>query len=155
MTKITRTLERLNILSLIIVLACALQVLWWVFDTSPPFELVSYTATAAQPGGVTRIEAVVKRDLARDCSVPFSRHLFDATGVRFDISGHQMMSASALNTLNQISPDRLRLIVPVPPIAAPGRALITTVLEYRCNPLQESIGKPIRMEMKTYFEVLP
>lgn len=155
MTKITRTLERLNILSLIIVLACALQVLWWVFDTSPPFELVSYTATAAQPGGVTRIEAVVKRDLARDCSVTFSRHMFDATGVRFDLSGQQMMSASALKTLNEISPDKLRLNIAVPAIAAPGRALVTTVLEYRCNPWQESIGRPIRVEMKNYFEVLP
>lgn len=155
MTKVTNTLEKLNMLSMFIVLVCLAQVVWWVFDTTPPFSVLSYTSTPTRAGGSTRIEAIVKRDLGRDCSVIFSRHLFDASGVRFDITGQQMMSASALKTLNEISPDKLRLNIAVPAIAAPGRALVTTVLEYRCNPWQESIGRPIRVEMKTYFDVLP
>jgi len=155
MTKVTKTLERLNILFMFILFVCLGQVVWWVFDTTPPFHLLGYTATPARPGESTLIEANVKRDLSRDCSVVFSRHMFDATGIRFDLTGQQMMSASALKTLNEISPDKLRMNIAVPSIAAPGRALVTTVLEYRCNPWQESIGRPIRVEMKTYFDVLP
>lgn len=155
MTIVTKTLERLNIFFLLVVAVCAAQVGWWMFDRAPPFEMVSYSSTNARAGEPIFIDATVKRDLSRECSTVFSRHMFDSRGVRFDLSGQQMMSVSALRTLNQISPDKLRLNVMVPPIAATGRAMLTTVLEYRCNPWQESLGRPIRVEMVTYFDVLP
>lgn len=155
MTVVTKTLERLNILFLLIIAVCVMQVAVWVFDTAPPFKLLSYTATEARAGQSTLVEATVWRALDRNCSVVFSRHMFDARGVRFDLSGSQIMSADALRALDRISPGKLRLNAVVPSVAAPGPALMVTVLEYRCNPWQEALGKPIRVEMTTTFVITP
>ena len=50
-------------------------------------------------GALLRVDAAVRRDLSRDCSVQFSRHILDAAGVRWNVQELTGMSAEALRQL--------------------------------------------------------
>jgi hypothetical protein len=108
---------------------------------------------AVKPGGVLRIEAKVRRDLSRKCSVQFSRHIFDSQGTRHDISAETMMTFAALQGLEQVTPGRLVLAVHLPPHIALGKARLVTPLIYQCN-VWHSV-KPIETTMVVDFEVAP
>lgn len=133
-------------------------VLVWIgvmeFDREPPFKLLSYATNQPTPGGTLIVRAHVRRDLERECSVTFSRYLFDKVGARHEASGQQLMTPQALRNMDALAPGELNLQVPIPSIFPPGPATLTTVLEYRCNPLQDLL-RPISVELNMAFEVLP
>jgi hypothetical protein len=133
-------------------------VLVWIgamaFDREPPFKLLSYWTNQPKPGGTLVVRAKVQRDLDRECSVTSSRYLFDKVGARHEASGQQMMTPQALRNMDALAPGELNLQVPIPLSFPPGPATLTTVLEYRCNPLQD-IARPIPVEMSVPFEVVP
>src|SRR5574343_199813 len=54
---------------------------------------------------------------------------------------------------NQPEPGELNLQIPIPINFPPGPAVLTTVLEYRCNALQDVL-RPINVELNMPFEVL-
>ena len=133
-------------------------VLIWVgtmaLDREPPFRLMSYWTNQPKPGGVLVVRAKVHRDLERECSVTFSRYLFDKVGARHEASGPQLMTPQALRNMDALAPNELNLQVPIPATFPPGAATLTTVLEYRCNPLQDVL-RPINVELNMPFEVAP
>jgi len=63
-------------------------VLIWIgamaLDRAPPFKLLSYWTNQPKPGGTLVVRAKVHRDLDRECSVAFSRYLFDRFGARHE-----------------------------------------------------------------------
>lgn len=130
------------------------QVAWWALDRDPPFRLIIAQANSPQPGGVLLVRSRVQRDLERDCSVVFSRYLFDRNGTRHDATSPQMMTAQGLRNMDALAPGQLNVQIQVPDSFPPGHAVMTTILEYRCNPLQD-IARPIPVEMSVPFEVVP
>ena len=138
-----------------IVLACV--AVWFALmaaDRSPPFALHSYWTNQPKPGGILVVRAKVHRELERECTVMFSRYLFDRFGARHEATGPQVMTPQALRNMDALAPGQLNLQVPIPTYFPPGPATLTTVLEYRCNLLQD-IFRPINVEMNISFEVLP
>lgn len=123
------------------------------FDRDPPFKLLSYWTNQPTPGGMLVVRAKVHRELDRECSVTFSRYLFDRFGTRHEATGPQMMSPQALREMNASAPGELNLLVPIPTYFPPGQARLSTILEYRCNALQDVL-RPINVEMNIWFEVL-
>lgn len=150
----TRIVERLIWLWRAILVVCLLQVAWWAADREPPFRLISAVTNSPEPGGVLHVTALVHRDLERDCSVTFSRYLFDAAGFRHDSIGPQLMTPYALRTMDAMAPGQLNIRMRIPEEFPPGKGTINTVLEYRCNPLQD-VMRPIQVEMNIPFEVKP
>lgn len=132
-------------------------VLIWIgamaFDREPPFKLLSYWTNQPKPGGTLVVRAKVQRDLDRECSVTFSRYLFDRFGARHENTGPQVMTAKAIRNMDAMAPGELNVQMLVPANFPPGPASMTTVLEYRCNPLQD-VARPIPVEMNIPFEVL-
>lgn len=125
----------------------------WALDREPPFALISATSNTPNPGGVLEIEAKVRRDLDRECSVEFSRYLFDSAGFRHESFGPQKMSPKALREMDAHAPGQLNVRLRVPYEFPPGKGVASTVLEYRCNPLQDVL-RPINVEMNIPFEVV-
>jgi hypothetical protein len=126
---------------------------WMISDSTPPFSLTGYVANVPRRGELLRVDATVWRDLDRNCSVAFSRHIFDAAGVRWDVLASANMTAFALRQLDEQAPGHLRLAVPIPAGAAVGPAKLVTPLEYQCNPWHGI--RPIESTMTIDFEVLP
>jgi len=124
----------------------------WGLDREPPFVLGPYTVNSPAPGGVLVFDAQVTRQLERQCSVQFSRHMFDSTGMRIDIAPLTNMSAEALENMDGVMDGRLKLRVSIPHGASPGPAKFVTVLDYRCNPLHYVY--PIHILMTVDFEVV-
>jgi len=62
--------------------------------------------------------------------------------------------SEGLREMDSAAPGELNLLVPVPLSFPPGPGKLTTMLEYRCNPLQDVV-RPIGLEMNIPFEVLP
>jgi hypothetical protein len=150
---INTILQRSAIVAWALLLSSFIGLGLMVMDDSPPFETISYVSTPVKPGGVARFEAIVKRDLSRRCSVTFSRHAFDSTGLRLDLVPATSMTADALEGLERATPGRLRVAVGIPPFAAPGPARLVIPLSYVCNPWQAI--RPIEMVMEMSFEILP
>lgn len=122
-------------------------------DDDPPFRLIGYTVEPVRPGGVLRVTADVQRDLDRECSVVFSRHMFDSLGTRIDLAGTRNMTADAIRVLDEVSPGKLRLALPIPAYAAAGPAKLVTPLSYQCNAWHAM--RPIETTTVMVFEVSP
>lgn len=137
----------------LLLLMSALATLMMALDRDPPFRSISYTAQSARPGGVAMIDAVVQRDLARSCSVRFSRFFIDSTGARWEVAALTSVTANGLRAFDAASANRLRLPVPIPAGAAPGPATLVIPLAYRCNMVHEL--SPIDVVLTYDFEVLP
>jgi hypothetical protein len=146
-------MERSVMFAWLLIAAVAGVLLFWAFDRSPPFELKDYTVFNGRRGETLLVSATVHRAVDRSCSVTFSRYLFDAKGVRTDLSGIQYMTASALEQMNRVNPDRLLLNVKVPDSVQPGPAKLVTSLEYVCNPIQRLWPIDVLLEMN--LVVLP
>jgi hypothetical protein len=117
-------------------------------------RVLSHQVNSPHAGGVLTVRAKVQRDLERDCYVTFSRYLFDRNGTRHENTGPQVMTAQAIRNMDAMAPDELNVQMLVPANFPPGPGSMTTVLEYRCNPLQHVV-RPIPVEMNIPFEVLP
>ena len=124
-----------------------------IADDEPPFVMLGYTTEPVRPGGVLRVDADVRRDLGRECSATFSRHMIDATGTRIDLAGTRHMTADAIRGLDAASPGKLRLALPIPAYAAVGRAVLVTPLIYECNAWHGL--RPIQTTAALAFEVTP
>lgn len=136
-----------------ILLAAAAAMLFLAMDREPPFVSISYVSTPAQRGGTAVINAEVRRDLRRRCSVQFSRFMVDAAGTRWEVTPLTTVTAQGLRVFDAASTDRLRVPVNVPLGAAPGRATLITPLAYRCNVMHDFF--PIDVVLSYQFEVLP
>ena len=137
-----------------VLLALSAWVLVMAFDREPPFALISSWTSSPKPGGVLVVRAKVRRDLDRECSATFSRYLFDKFGSRHETTGPQIMTAQGIRNMDALAPGELNVQLPVPIDFPAGPANMTTILEYRCNPLQD-LFRPIGVEMNIPFEVLP
>ena len=153
MARLTYVLERYIVLSWAIIGACALVALYWALDRAPPFEMVEYTVTNAKRGETAYVNAKVRRDVGRDCTVTFTRYLMDSNKARHDIGGSQYMTAAALQRMERDMPDSLRLAVHIPEYVPVGPATLVTALEYRCNPTHALWPMDVLLEMR--LGVLP
>lgn len=135
-------INRVATIAVLIGAACILgalfQLMLWASDRHPPFTMTAYTAPPVKAGQSVIVKAKVIRELDRDCSVTYSRMLFDSSGSRFDITpGAQLMTAEALEDLNRRSPNSLVFSVVIPPQATPGVGALITVMNYVCNPIHK------------------
>lgn len=137
-----------------VLLALSAWVLVMAFDREPPLALISSWTSSPKPGGILVVRAKVRRDLDRECSATFSRYLFDKFGSRHEATGPQMMTAQGIRNMDALAPGELNVQLPVPINFPAGPAIMTTIFEYRCNPLQD-LFRPIGVEMNIPFEVLP
>lgn len=135
-------------------LVFAATLVWWAADRDAPFVMLEYRVAPAKAGTNTTVYAEVRRDLARNCSVNFSRAFYDSKGVRFDLTeGPQLMNRAALEAFDQRSPNILAFNVNIPLGARPGMGAIVTALDYQCNPVHQKW--PISMVLNMDVEVLP
>ncbi len=148
---LVKTLERMAWIAWLLIALSAAGLVWMMSDVSPPFAMVSATTNKPKPGELLRVDAVVQRQLKRQCGVTFSRHMFDSSGTRMELAGDTYMPPEALEQLEGIAPGRLRLAVPVPPHAQPGPAKLVTPLSYQCNAWHSL--RPIHVLMTIDFEV--
>lgn len=125
----------------------------WAIDNRPPFRLESYEPVSAKRGEIAKISAKVERDLRRECSVKFTRYLFDSAGYRYELGQPQELSVTGLRQVAALSPDELRVSVLIPERMATGTALYMTDLQYVCNPFH--VIRPVSMTMEIRIEVLP
>lgn len=123
-------------------------IIMWTYNRTPPFEMISYSVPTVKAGETTVVKAKVKRDIERDCRVLFSRSLYDANGVRYELTdGAQLMNSVALAAYNKNSPDQLSFSVTVPPFAAPGTGHVMVALDYMCNPVHQFFPIPLVLQM--------
>lgn len=153
MTRLTHWMQRYILFSWAIIAAAALVASYWALDRTPPFILSSYTVFNARAGETAFINAVVDRNVGRNCNVTFSRYLVDAQRIRHDIGGTQYMTSAALHQMERDTPDSLRLAVKIPSDTPVGTANLVTALEYRCNPTHAIWPMDVLLEMD--LEVLP
>lgn len=133
----------------------AWQLLDWIIDREPPFAaLGAAQASPVRAGGTVVFIAAVRRDLDRDCTVQFSRHLIDGLGIRHDFAADpRVMTADGLREMDSAMGHQLRLAVNIPAGAAPGPATYTSDLIYRCNPVH--VLWPIAVSMPLRFHIDP
>lgn len=127
----------------------------WLTDRAPPFAVIGPVVVSnARAGEIVYFTAPVRRDLDRECSVVFSRHIIDVRGIRFDIStAPGVMTAAGLRAMDAAMGAYLRLAVEVPEQAAPGQAAFVTELSYACNPVHRAW--PIEVSMPLLFLIQP
>lgn len=135
-----------------IILAALCLVLYYASDREPPFAVISVDPAYARAGEVVTIKAKVRRDVDRNCNAVYSRYVFDASGSRYDV-GHAIVSAEMISAMDRKMPGALAISLPVPPSAAPGPALLQTVLDYKCNRTHNFF--PITVTTDMPFTVLP
>lgn len=133
-------------------LAGVAQIVVWALDRSPPFRLVSTAHAVAVPGQSVVLQMTVRRNVARECSVVWSRWVFDGRGVRIDLEGQQQMGATGIAELEKRNAGRLTISVPIPSSAFPGPAELVYDLDYVCNPLHR--WWPINVVMRVPFEIV-
>lgn len=152
--RMTKVLQRAEWFFSLVLVLCAVPVLYWSLDRSPPFALLSAQVNSPRPGGILYVDARVRRDLDRECSVEFSRYLFDRNGSRHEAGGPQLMTPQAIRAMDAAAPGILRVTMQIPIGFPPGPAEMVTVLQYRCNPIQD-LFRPIGVQMTIPLEVLP
>lgn len=106
----------------------------YAFDREPPFAVISVEPAAALPGQIVKITANVRRDTHRNCSIVFSRYIFDGDNTRF-FEGTSIASDTMIDLLEKNHPGKLMVAIKVPLEATPGKASIYTVVNYKCNKL--------------------
>lgn len=140
------------VLKLVVLLAVG-TLLWWSFARAAPFYVKNYVEPSSVKAGETVFFTMpAYRDLGRDCSVKWSRHLIDSISVRHDLrEGERFMSAEALRSMSEAMGQTLKTAALVPDSAAPGRAVLVTNLRFTCNPVQ--VAFPIEVTLFFPFEV--
>jgi hypothetical protein len=144
----------------LVILACATWALfaavicWWAFDRRAPFDIIQYVEPPpAKPGQLLRFNFPVRRQLERECSVRFTRHIIDSSGVRSDYEANHFMNADSLRAMDRVMGPYVRNVITLPSSLAEGRAVLVTNVQYQCNPLHA--WWPIRVTLYYPFEVLP
>ena len=153
MTDATMVLKRSAWLAWVLIAGSMASLSYMVLDSSPPFKALGYTVNKPRAGELLRADVLVARDLGRECSVEFSRHLFDSRGTRWEVQPQTNMPSAAIRQLEDQAPGHLKLAIAVPSGMAPGPARLVTPLEYACNPWHAV--RPIVVMMTIEFEVSP
>lgn len=109
----------------------------WLCDRKPPFEMYGYVAPSVKQGEMLHVKANVRRDIYRECSVTFSRSLFDEQGRRYWESPEYYVSPEGLRELNRQMKGDLELLLAIPDYAPPGKTTLVTNLKYICNPIHQ------------------
>lgn len=128
-------------------------VISWLFDRTPPFELLNYTAIPARAGQVLHVDGPVRRDVDRMCSVEFSRAIYSADGTRIFDGKKSTMNSKALSLMDKQMAGRFKVDYDIPPTAKPGPITVVTNLDYECNPSHQIW--PIEVVVVIKSEVLP
>lgn len=133
---------------------CLIMVVPWVFDRTPPFEVVgAKEPPATKAGNVVMIIKEVRRDtVGRNCSVEFARYLVDAKGAMHSYDAGYLSAENRRRMSAQVGP-YVKTALEVPATAAAGRVTLYTDLTYVCNPIHSLW--PIRVSDHISFEVLP
>jgi hypothetical protein len=128
------------------------QLAFWYTDTRVPFRVTGEAVyTAAIPGETVKVEVPAKRDAHANCSVLFSRYMYDSNGTYYDLMATRFLSAQGIHLLDKINPNHVKFAFKIPEEATPGKALVVTQLSYMCNPL--NYIWPIDYDMKITIEV--
>jgi len=154
MMKATALLERLMWFWMLILAVSVAQVVWWALDRSPPFYVDSYTVAPVHQGGTLVIDAKVRRDIERGCSVTLANNLYDSSGARHVLEPSVRFTPGDLAALERKTPGRMVRRVQLPDPVPVGPASFVSSMSYECNPLQE-ILHPIDVQVEFAFEVLP
>lgn len=147
-------LERWRWVPVFLILLGIAQCAQWAFDRDPPFTVVSYQTAPAKPGGVLVLDAVVNRDLHRECYVDLSNSIIDAIGVRWDWGTTQTVTPQGIRELDSKTPGRLIRKIQLPLGMSPGPASLLSSMTYRCNPLHD-VARPISVDARFDFLVQP
>lgn len=137
-------------------LAWFLTLLWpavWAFDREPPVRILDQSLQLkVRPGESAVFSASVQRNLRRQCSTRYSKHLLDAAGVEHDILASQTISYKTMLDMEHRMGPWFRIGVTIPPALPAGRATLFVDEEYVCNPLHYLF--PIRSTTTFTFTVL-
>lgn len=123
------------LLGALLLLMFSVVITVWLFDRTPPFEMYGYTAPSTQKGGMLHVKASVRRDLSRDCSVTFSRALYDKAGRRYWESPEIYVNSDGVREINRQMKGNLELLLEIPASAPSGQTTLVTHLKYICNPV--------------------
>lgn len=148
----TAALARAAIIPLVLMLVSGAQVLWWMFDRSPPFKVLSVEPSAVRAGETVALIADVYRDTARRCDSTISRYILDAKGFRHDIGSSSFFPAESIDLLERRSPRRLMVRLNTPGDLPPGKSELVSSLLYVCNPVHRIY--PIVVMTSLPFEVI-
>lgn len=122
------------------------QLIVWIADTEPPFEMISAISTPATAGSYSVITAKVRRDLFRECSSTYGRIFYDNENIRHDIKPKvQQLNSLAIEDANKRMPDTLSFSVEIPSGASKGSGTLVTSLDYFCNPMHRFWPIPVIM----------
>lgn len=135
MSKVNNWMHRLLVVPVIIIVLFWIELAIWALDRHPPFEILNVEPATVEPGQAVYLKAQVRRDVDRNCSVQYTRHIYDGANFRHDLEGVQRMNSEAIRTMDARAPGQLNLTIRVPSNAAPGNASLVTALDYECNPL--------------------
>lgn len=153
MVKATELLFRGRWWATAMLLLCLGQILWWAFERTPPFKLLTYSVEhPIFPGGPLKIVLNVERDLTRRCSVHIERYVTDGKGYRMYFPTLDL-SHSALVHLELNSPGVNKILLMVPQEAHPGLSAYGNMLSYACNPVHKIW--PMVMTYEIPFRVSP
>lgn len=155
MRSINAWAHRLLIIPVLILVWFVAQLAIWTVDRRAPFEVLEVHPAAAAPGGYVSIVAKVRRDAGRKCGATYARYVYDGGGFRHDMEGVQRMNADAIVRMEKRTPGMLYLTMRVPESATPGRAVISTVLDYECNPVHSLWPIHVVAEFPFTIEPLP
>lgn len=151
--RISRVAYLLYVIGWLLFIPSVAVMLYWGFDRTPPFELLNYTPGKGRPGDTIIIYGKVHRDLDRSCSVSYSRYFYDGAGNSFELNaGPQTMNADALSALNAITPDGIRLAIPIPRAAVPGPSKVLVSLDYSCNVVHKFFPISVLVAMNVYVD---
>lgn len=154
MQRATAVLERMMWLWIVLLSVSVAQVAYWWFDRAPPFSVTSYSVAPVYQGGYIHIDAIVKHDLTRECSVTLSNNLYDSSGSRYLLEPPVRLQHGAIAAVDRKTPGRMVRNMPLPEGVAVGPAALVSSMAYECNLLQELV-RPISVQIEFLFEVLP
>ena len=125
--------ERIAIVSWLVIIAAILSLMWFAADRSPPFEIKTSPVAAVRAGEWLKITADVRRDAHRGCDAVYSWYIFGGDDyVRYNL-GTYYASARMINTMEVRNPGKLPIAILVPASIEPGPARLEMVISYRCN----------------------
>lgn len=131
------TLHAFRFLPAIVVVAGLGQIIAWSIDRKAPFQVVKgQIVPPAYPGGVLRIDGVVKRDLSRSCDLEVTQWVEDANGYRHYLNP-VAMRADSIRKLEELTPGRTQYAAAIPPTVNIGPAVYHAESRYACNPVHE------------------
>lgn len=154
MQRATAVLERMMWLWIVLLSVSVAQVAYWWFDRAPPFSVTSYSVAPVYQGGYIHIDAIVKRDLTRECSVTLSNNLYDSSGSWYVLEPPVRLQHGTIAAVDRKTPGRMVRNMPLPEGVAVGPAALVSSMAYECNLLQELV-RPISVQIEFPFEVLP